>query len=1158
MVDDLKVALRFQAEGIPKTVGDVKKIQKSLADVQETNRKAAATAAILAEEYELSEQEVGQLTAALAQAEREAQQLEAKQIADDLEAAQRQAQALNQGLLAVGTTITAAITGAFATGLQTFAQFEQFEGILTNALGSPEAADEALESIEQFAATTPFQLDEAVQAFISLQNRGIEPTNEALRQLGDLAASQGKSLNQVTEAILDATTGEFERLKEFGIQASSAGDEVTLSFRGVETTVAKSQDAIAEAVLSLGDLEGVTGSMAAQSETLNGRLSNLQDEVTKASRAFGEFANNGARPVVDAAIGLVQSFNSLPAPIQRTIVASTALAGVLALAVTAITAYNLANGQRVVTEITASIETVKNTVATTANAAATTAATAAKAIYARVLGQATAAQVAQTNALAASATAAAAFAGAIASVVLVADTFRSVNAEASATRDSIQGVNDALDALDGTTAGEETARNFRELEETLNPVQRLLDDLIRGPLPGLATAAEASANRATVAFGELITATDDVKLAAAETANALEDGISVPSEDIEATVTAIDEATAALEAQRPVDEDAIARRDAQIESLSEYRDRITATTEGVVALGDATGGLTDKIKELDAGLKAGTENLANLQSEATAALEESFAADDVSTEERQTRLTAIEQNGLQDRLNLNDKQLRELKELRSQVEGTEQLQQVNAEIRDIEGNIARDRVALARSVADAKEAEEKRALKAAQDAAKERIEAAQKEADALKQAREDEERVATNRFSDQQRQAERRTQQEQQQRESAFADQQRRLDREFVESQQADTQAFEDAQRQREASFKDGQRSQEEAFEARIEGKREAFEQKQQAEAEAFQDRLNEKRDQGNREFDALDAEVERRIELSQAASADERKAIQERFEAEKRANEERRRIEQEVLADQQNVLAQADLDLSPLEQARADFEKALQEEQRAFEAQQQQEKAAFEEAEQAKIRAFEESQRVAAEQFDEQQRQRQLTFQEAQRQQELAFNEQQRTAEATFKAQERLLEQAFQDSQRAQERAFKDQQRQLDRQNAEEIASLLESARATAPEARRMGGPVEKGQPYLVGEEGPELIFPNRAGYVATARETARYLRGSDRGITGILSRKNESGRVEAKLDELIRTVRSRRPIALATINVGTNSVDDAMSAALSHQRAVIRSMRL
>lgn len=44
-------------------------------------------------------------------------------------------------------------------------------------------------------------------------------------------------------------------------------------------------------------------------------------------------------------------------------------------------------------------------------------------------------------------------------------------------------------------------------------------------------------------------------------------------------------------------------------------------------------------------------------------------------------------------------------------------------------------------------------------------------------------------------------------------------------------------------------------------------------------------------------------------------------------------------------------------------------------------------------------------------------------------------------------------------------------------------------------GGPVQAGQPYIVGEEGPELIFPDRDGWVATASETDRLMSRSRGG---------------------------------------------------------------
>jgi hypothetical protein len=157
------------------------------------------------------------------------------------------------------------------------AEFQKLGAILKNTLGSNSAAQGALTRIQQFAAQTPFSVQELTASFVKLANQGFTPTNAQLRKLGDLASSTGKSFDQLTEAIIDAQTGEFERLKEFGIRASKAGDNVTFTFKGVQTQTKFTNDAIRQYILSLGDLEGVSGSMGAVSDTLGGQISNLGD-----------------------------------------------------------------------------------------------------------------------------------------------------------------------------------------------------------------------------------------------------------------------------------------------------------------------------------------------------------------------------------------------------------------------------------------------------------------------------------------------------------------------------------------------------------------------------------------------------------------------------------------------------------------------------------------------------------------------------------------------------------------------------------------------------------------------------------------------------------------------------------------------------------------
>jgi hypothetical protein len=69
--------------------------------------------------------------------------------------------------------------------------------------------------------------------------------------------------------------------------------------------------------------------------------------------------------------------------------------------------------------------------------------------------------------------------------------------------------------------------------------------------------------------------------------------------------------------------------------------------------------------------------------------------------------------------------------------------------------------------------------------------------------------------------------------------------------------------------------------------------------------------------------------------------------------------------------------------------------------------------------------------------------------------------------------------------------------------------------QARAKGGPVLPGQAYLVGEEGPEMIVPRRAGHVLTAKETAAARTGGSAGGAGVTNNYNLT--VNGTLDERI-----------------------------------------
>lgn len=206
--------------------------------------------------------------------------------------------------------------------IDTTAEFQKMEAVLTNTLGSQSAAKVAMDQIVDFASKTPFQVDELTNAFVKLSSRGFQPTIQEMTSLGDLAASTGKSFDQLAEATLDAMTGEFERLKEFGIRAKAEGDNVAFTFKGVTTEVEKTDVAIQEYILSLGEAEGVSGSMSAISETVGGKISNLGDNFTQLQLAIGSSSSGLISGVLDLANAmtekLVTSINAVNTVAQAT------------------------------------------------------------------------------------------------------------------------------------------------------------------------------------------------------------------------------------------------------------------------------------------------------------------------------------------------------------------------------------------------------------------------------------------------------------------------------------------------------------------------------------------------------------------------------------------------------------------------------------------------------------------------------------------------------------------------------------------------------------------------------------------------------------------------------------------------------------------------
>lgn len=205
-------------------------------------------------------------------------QTAARQLSGSVGDIEKSSSSLTSSIAKLGGAMAAAFSASAVTSKLVAIQreFDVMNASLVTMTGSTEKAKVAFSAIQEFAATTPFSLQEVAGAFTKLTSLGLTPSQRALESYGNTASAMGKSLNQFIEAVADASTSEFERLKEFGIKAKQNGDTVALTFQGVTTTVKNSANEITEYLTKIGENE-FAGAMEERAKTLDGAISNLAD-----------------------------------------------------------------------------------------------------------------------------------------------------------------------------------------------------------------------------------------------------------------------------------------------------------------------------------------------------------------------------------------------------------------------------------------------------------------------------------------------------------------------------------------------------------------------------------------------------------------------------------------------------------------------------------------------------------------------------------------------------------------------------------------------------------------------------------------------------------------------------------------------------------------
>lgn len=191
------------------------------------------------------------------------------------------AKAASAALLAIGSS------QAIRSFVDISAKFESMRKSLVTVTGSAGAANQAFALITKSAQEMPFSVQEITASFIKMRSLGIEPTEDVLKSFANTASATGKSFDQFAEAVADAMTGEFERLKEFGIKSSVEGEKVSFTFQGLTTTIGKNSEEIVNYLKSIGEVQ-FAGAAIDQMDTLSGAFSNFGDAIDQVVIAFGE------------------------------------------------------------------------------------------------------------------------------------------------------------------------------------------------------------------------------------------------------------------------------------------------------------------------------------------------------------------------------------------------------------------------------------------------------------------------------------------------------------------------------------------------------------------------------------------------------------------------------------------------------------------------------------------------------------------------------------------------------------------------------------------------------------------------------------------------------------------------------------------------------
>lgn len=168
----------------------------------------------------------------------------------------------------------------------TTGQFEKYEKTLESTLGSQKASKDAMLAIRQLAKELPQTVEQLTEGYIKLTSRGLRPGTDEMKRLTDFSLKSGKSIEDLSEAIMDINNQ--ERWSEFGVKVKTSGDKIITTIGGVKKEFDRTEQGAMDMAVALGGVNGTMGLAAKQMQTLGGAASNVEDGMTDLMLMIGD------------------------------------------------------------------------------------------------------------------------------------------------------------------------------------------------------------------------------------------------------------------------------------------------------------------------------------------------------------------------------------------------------------------------------------------------------------------------------------------------------------------------------------------------------------------------------------------------------------------------------------------------------------------------------------------------------------------------------------------------------------------------------------------------------------------------------------------------------------------------------------------------------